>query len=195
MKCWRKEVATEYEYDWDNIDWGWDRSSENTKRNDNQPSIQVILNWDEEPTNLDLVIEESSTTYKCITSELASGSKCAKVETIPSVQIHQETAIISHNLTTHYVYRIIVDTDWDKMEFKTSGARIAITDGRQQTERRLNGANYNDEQFWLVGCLRGIVGPFPTYEFIEPGKEEDEVFFNEDTEDEDYCLKLFGYEV
>jgi len=160
-------------------------------------TMRLSLSWAPLPKDLDLQVyrrtwndwdDSCRTSYSkktgCVTAvfdldNTKGGEHGAETITINTISEQDDN-----------VYMVFVDNFYDSKfeEFRNSEAHISMTDGIVSHSIDFQPTDYNNEKFWLAGCIRFNDG---SYEFMPLN-----VFFNTRPSEEvpDMCLENFGYQ-
>jgi len=170
-------------------------------------NLRIIMNWNEEPSDLDIYSIQIDTYTKdtCTTNY-------NKKEDCPGVKLDLDNrdggdkgpeTITYEKMGSNpqYIYMIYVEDysmedslgprnnpprtyDPTGQQFRDSQVRLTITDGVQTKKVDMKKAGYNKEQYWLAGCVRSDGDGFEWKEI--------ETFETNSPEKDLRCMEVFG---
>ena len=124
-------------------------------------SLRIIMNWNEEPSDLDIysIQIDTNTRATCMTNWQQTSSCTGVSLDLDNVrggdQGPETITYQSMGSNRQYIYMIfIADYSNQPAQFRDSEARLTITDGVQTVKVNIEEADYNNEKYWLAGCVR-----------------------------------------
>jgi hypothetical protein len=163
--------------------------------------FRLTLSWAQGETDLDLFVVQRSvndTSYSCKTyfndNVDCAGVTMNKFNTAGSY--NSETVTFNDNNNTDtminmvYVKHNPCESPNDPREFLSSNPLLSISDGKTTTQLRMKSAFFNDEHYWLAGCIKASKNAFNAYKFVPVNAFLEH---QPDTEVPDQCFAALGY--
>jgi uncharacterized protein YfaP (DUF2135 family) len=123
--------------------------------------LRVMMNWDELPSDLDIysVQVETDSLATCTTNyQDKQGCRGASLDLDNTRGGDKGPETITYQgfeTASQYIYMIYIDNySGQAAQFRDSEARLTITDGIETVKVSIDPAGYNNEKYWLAGCLR-----------------------------------------
>jgi len=129
--------------------------------------LRIIMNWDGLPKDLDLwsIQIDTSTQATCGTywnnTAGCSGVRLDWDNTLGGDKGPETITYSGFEAASQNIYMIYID-DYSRRpeQFKVSDARLTITDGVQTVKVKICPSSFNNERYWLAGCIRSTEGGF-----------------------------------
>lgn len=156
-------------------------------------SVRLIMNWGKKPEDLDVhVFQINQNNLKTCDTYWHKTSQCTGVKldldnTKGGDKGAESVTFSDISNNNQFIYMVYVDDfSRDAQQFIKSGTHVTIMDGIVAVKSQMDTRNYEQERYWLAGCLR-MVGD--TFEWREV-----DVFLQNEPKDEakNHCLGVFG---